>query len=174
MQYTGLKDRFEKIILYSCILGPLFEELVYRNYLSRSIEKPRPWIGICISGLFFALMHTNFDQSISLIPTGIYFGYIALRYSTWVAIVAHILNNTIFFLSALTKGKPYSEQIGLVLFFVGMASSVLVGISAIKYFMKNKNTGTGEKITYTKNAFFWAFIIICIGMMFLNEYAAKL
>lgn len=162
------------IILYTCLLAPLFEELVYRNYLSRSIEKPRPWLGICISGLLFALMHTNFDQSISLVPTGIYFGYLALRYSTWVAIAAHVLNNSIFFVSAFLDGRPYGEQFGQVLFFIGIASSVLVGISAFKYFKKNRNMGTGEKAEYLKNPFFWAFIVICIIMMFLNEYAARI
>ncbi len=71
------------LAFYTCLLAPLIEELVFRNHLLRGIEKPRPWLAILISAIMFAVMHTNLEQSTSLIVTAIYFSYLGIRYSMW-------------------------------------------------------------------------------------------
>lgn len=43
------------LALYTCLLAPLFEALVFRNYLLRGMVKPRPWLVVVSSGVMFAL-----------------------------------------------------------------------------------------------------------------------
>ncbi len=163
------------VILYTCIIAPLVEELVFRNYLYRKIEKPKPWVAVVTTGIVFAFMHNNFDQSISVIPTGIYFSYLAYRYSIWVPILAHILNNTIFSLSALLVGTEYESVVTNGIFWVGIIASIIVFVSIFRYFKRTRHDALGsDEVIYTKNIFFWLLIIISVAMMFLNEFATKL
>lgn len=160
-----------QLALYTCIIAPVFEEFIFRNYLTRTIEKPRPILGIIVSGILFGLMHTNFDQSIGIIPTGIYFSYLAYRYSMWVPILAHVANNTIFFLAALFEGSKVVnfDSIMTVIAVVGMLSAIVVIISAVRYFIANRVDDKEVKPGYFKSPFLWVFIAYCIIMMFLNE-----
>lgn len=161
-----------QLALYTCIIAPVFEEFIFRNYLTRTIEKPRPIIGILISGLFFGLMHTNFDQAIGVIPTGIYFSYLAYRYSMWVPILAHAANNTIFFAASFFEGSKIINFDSIMTFIAlgGMLSAVIIIISGIRYFIKSRDIGEKDKLEYHKNPLFWAFIAYSIIMMFLNEF----
>lgn len=160
------------LALYTCLLAPLFEELVFRNYLLRGMEKPRPWLAVVLSGVMFALMHTNLDQSIGLLFTAIYFSYLGMRYSMWVPILVHIGNNTIFYLASLfPSGDGTVMQtvlIGMSLF--GIISGVIVLVSALKYYRKRGDLRQGEKPRYLSNAFFWMYFVLCGILIVLNDY----
>lgn len=162
------------LALYTCVIAPLFEELAFRNGVLRTIEKPRPWIGIVVTGILFALMHTNLDQTIGLIPTAIYFSYLAYRYSMWVPILVHAGNNTIFFLAGYLKSIPSLDQEMvekgfLVLFFAGITAFIIVMFSVNKFIKKNKSIESKEKPQYLKNPFFWGYVALCIGLIILND-----
>lgn len=160
------------LALYTCLFAPFFEELVFRNYLLRGMEKPKPWLAVVLSGIMFAMMHTNLDQSIGLVFTAIYFSYLGMRYSMWVPILVHIANNSIFYIASLFPSPDgsfmQSFMIGLSLF--GIFSGVIVLVSAVKYYLKTKDIGKGEKVSYFRNPFFWLYFVLCGILIVLNDY----
>ncbi len=84
------------MLLYVGIIGPIVEELVYRGFVMRALEKHGKVLAIVASSLFFGLMHANIPQSIFAVFSGLILGYAAMRYSIVWSIALHILNNLVF------------------------------------------------------------------------------
>ena len=85
-------------IISICILAPLLEEGICRGaILRRLLEKPwKPWVGIVVSALIFAVMHFNFSQGIGAFTMGLFLGWIYYRTrNLWPCIFIHALNNTV-------------------------------------------------------------------------------
>lgn len=81
------------MIIYSCMLGPIIEEFIYRGIVLRSLEKYGKGIAIFISSLLFGLMHGNFFQVFMAMGLGLILGYLAMEYSIKLTIILHIINN---------------------------------------------------------------------------------
>lgn len=81
------------MIIYSCILGPVIEEFIYRGAILRNLEKYGKRVAILISAILFGLMHGNFFQIFMAIGLGIVLGYLAIEYSIKLTILLHIINN---------------------------------------------------------------------------------
>lgn len=81
------------MIIYSCILGPIIEEFIYRGVILRSLEKYGKRVAILFSAILFGLMHGNFFQVFMAIGLGIILGYLAMEYSIKLTILLHIINN---------------------------------------------------------------------------------
>ncbi|OOM77969.1 type II CAAX endopeptidase family protein [Clostridium sp. BL-8] len=81
------------MIIYSCILGPVIEEFIYRGAILRSLEKYGKKVAILGSAILFGLMHGNFFQIFMAIGLGIVLGYLAMEYSIKLTILLHIINN---------------------------------------------------------------------------------
>lgn len=84
------------MFLYASFLGPIAEELVFRGFLLRSLEKYGKIFAIVTSAILFGIFHANFIQGIFAFAVGIIFGFVAMEYSIKWAIVLHIINNFIF------------------------------------------------------------------------------
>lgn len=82
------------MIIYSCIVGPIIEECIYRGAVLRSLEKYGRGFSILASAILFGLMHGNFYQIFMATIVGIILGYLATEYSIKLTIILHILNNT--------------------------------------------------------------------------------
>lgn len=99
------------MVMYACIIGPVFEEFIYRGAVLRSFEKYGRWFAILISSILFGLMHGNFYQIFMAIGVGIILGYLATEYSIKLSILLHIINNTLVtVLSQITS--HFSENVG--------------------------------------------------------------
>lgn len=81
------------MLIYSCIVAPIFEEFIYRGAVLRSLEKYGKSFAILISAILFGLMHGNFYQIFMAIGVGIILGYLATEYSIKLTILLHIINN---------------------------------------------------------------------------------
>jgi len=82
--------------IYVGIIGPVVEELVFRGFIMRALEKHGKVLAIVMSALLFGIMHANIPQSIFAVFSGMILGYIAMRYSIVWSITLHILNNLVF------------------------------------------------------------------------------
>lgn len=84
------------MFLYSSIGAPVGEELLYRGFIMKSLEKYGKTFAILISSILFGLMHTNLTQSLFAMLVGLVLGYVASNYSLKWAILLHMINNCLF------------------------------------------------------------------------------
>jgi hypothetical protein len=107
-----LKDRQSRvvIILFVTLLGPIFEELVFRGFLLPLLARALgSWPGILLAALPFALLHGQQNQwawqiLLSVGIAGVAFGYARERTgSTAAAALLHIGYNTTLMAAALAQ-----------------------------------------------------------------------
>ena len=122
------------MIMYSCIIGPVFEEFVYRGAILRGLEKYGKKFAILVSSILFGLMHGNFYQVFMAIGVGIIFGYLATEYSIKITILLHICNNIcVQLMSQITS--HFGENIGNI---INMSMIVISLIILVIAFIRNK------------------------------------
>lgn len=102
--------------LYAAIIGPIVEEVVYRGFVTESLQKYGKIFVIAISSVLFGVMHGNLPQSVFAFVAGMILGYVALEYSIWWSILLHILNNGVFgeLLYFLLSGLSEQLQNGIM------------------------------------------------------------
>ncbi|MCM1578884.1 MAG: CPBP family intramembrane metalloprotease [Ruminococcus sp.] len=84
------------IELYACIIGPVFEELIFRGVLLEALRKYGNAFGIIASSIMFGLAHANYIQFIPAMVIGMVWAYTAVKTGSLIpSMVMHIINNTI-------------------------------------------------------------------------------
>lgn len=86
------------MVLYTVLVAPVVEELIYRGMVLRFLDKFDKGVAIVGSGVLFGFMHANFCQIFMAIGIGIFLGYITEEYSIKLAIILHMMNNAFSFL----------------------------------------------------------------------------
>jgi hypothetical protein len=84
-----------------CILGPIFEEVLFRGLLYQSLRNRfGVWKSILVTGIVFGLVHpVSIVGSIPLMMLGWIFGWLAeTKKSLLPSMLAHCLQNTVSFL----------------------------------------------------------------------------
>ena len=141
------------VLLYTCILAPITEELLFRGFLLKSLSVVSTRFGVIVTALLFGLMHGNVQQGILGVLVGLFLGKIVIRHNS-----LHIaLNTSSTLVSVLLALLP--ENIGnvaiLPLEFVVLALAVM-GIAF--WFGKERK----EPLPYptqkqaTRNRVFWS------------------
>lgn len=130
------------LILYSCLMGPVAEELIYRGAAIR-LRSSGKVFAIAISALLFGLAHGNMYQAIYATLSGLVLGCLAVEYSLKWAICAHIFNNMALgniwpgFLGTLPDGWWADVYIGVsIVAFLISVGWLAVHEGAIKAEMK--------------------------------------
>ncbi len=103
------------MFLYSAIIEPIVEELVYRGFVLRSFQKYGKMAAIVVSSVLFGVMHANIPQSMFAFGVGLVLGYVAVEYSIVWSVVLHIINNCIFCDVFGWATSGLSEQVQTVL-----------------------------------------------------------
>lgn len=99
-------------LIFTAFVAPIFEEIIYRHLLLRSLKPIGDTPAIIISALVFGLAHGNFDQFAYAFLSGIIFGLMAVRYDTIIpGMVLHLINN--FFVTVITYQKQLTGIGGL-------------------------------------------------------------
>ncbi|WP_235805528.1 CPBP family intramembrane glutamic endopeptidase [Liquorilactobacillus oeni] len=111
------------MLLYAGFLGPVTEEIIFRGYLLRSLEKYGSALAITISAYMFGLYHSNFIQSPFAFMVGLVLGYVAITYGIKWSISLHIFNNFIlgdFLTFFLRRFMPQQvEKASSMIIFIG-------------------------------------------------------
>ena len=84
------------MFLYASFIGPIAEEIVYRGFVLRCLEKYGKLAALIVSSVLFGIMHANLPQGIFAFGVGLILGYVALEYSIGWSIALHIFNNFVF------------------------------------------------------------------------------
>ena len=82
-------------LIGSCIIAPIVEELVFRGFLLRRMEKHGKVTAIGITSVLFGLMHQNLPQIMPAMMIGLVWGYVATEYSLGWSIVLHVFENLV-------------------------------------------------------------------------------
>lgn len=114
-------------ILYTCILAPLTEELLYRGFLMKTFSRVSIRFGILISALAFGLAHGNPAQFLLGFLVGIFMGKIDTRHNSLLpSILVHIaINSTSMAIELIGELVPSLWEnyvnFGLNLIYLGVA-----------------------------------------------------
>lgn len=134
------------MFLYAGIIGPIVEELVYRGFVLRHLEKHGKMFAIIVSAVLFGVMHGNIPQGAFAFGVGLILAYVAIEYSVVWSIAIHIFNNLILSdilgmmlqnCSELTQNLVYYGLMG-VAFLVGLVILVLHRKRLKQYLAENK------------------------------------
>lgn len=83
------------MVLYSVLLAPLSEEILFRGYVLRTLRPYGKRLAIFGSALLFGLFHGNILQGPYAFLAGLILGWLTVEYSLNWAIALHIFNNLI-------------------------------------------------------------------------------
>ncbi len=103
--------------IYTCIIAPITEEMLYRGMLLKVFSRASQRFGIFTTALFFGIAHGNIAQFILAFILGMFLAHITLKHNSIVpAIVVHIFVNTM------------STVLGLVSDISDTASAIAMGV----------------------------------------------
>ena len=83
------------MFLYSAILAPVAEEILFRGYVLRSLRPFGKRFAIFGSALLFGLFHGNLLQTPYAFLVGLILGYVTVEYSIGWAVLIHVFNNLV-------------------------------------------------------------------------------
>lgn len=157
-ELVGAPDEFEEKlegimhsmfgIIYISIIGPLVEELIFREgiigFMQRNGRDARLSIGV--SAVLFGLIHINPAQVVFATILGVTLGILYWKTrNIWLCAIVHIFNNTTIAIENMTLPKEirdmsFAEMLGSqTLAIACMIASGLLSWLLIKYFWKTYN-----------------------------------
>ncbi|KXT81129.1 CPBP family intramembrane glutamic endopeptidase [Streptococcus panodentis] len=83
------------MLLYSSLMAPITEEIIFRGAGLRALEKHGKIFAIILTSIIFGLFHENLFQLYFAALTGLGLAYIAFEYSIIWSIIFHIINNLV-------------------------------------------------------------------------------
>lgn len=129
---AGSTDTFS-MFLYASILAPVWEELLFRGYVLRSLQPFGKRFAILGSAMLFGLFHGNLLQTPYAILMGLLFGYVTVEYSIGWAVALHMFNNLVLadLLSRMTAGWSEMAMGSLNLLLFGGSALVSLAILSV-------------------------------------------
>lgn len=101
------------LFIYSVILAPFFEELLFRGTIYRNTKPMGEWFAIIMTGLAFGLWHGNYQQFVTAFISGMVMCLLFLKTKSIIpAMICHFINNLIVeiqTISLATLGTPMSS-----------------------------------------------------------------
>ena len=104
---SNFQDQPLLIAVFACIIGPLVEELLFRQILLRNLRKSLPsWLSIFLVGLVFSLTHmhslslSEWISAVSYLGGGLVFSiiYVKEKENIYYPLLVHILGNSLSFM----------------------------------------------------------------------------
>lgn len=170
------------MMLFVCVLAPIFEELVFRKLL---LDRLRPFgdrVAILYSGLAFGLYHMNFAQFFYAAGIGFVLGYLVLRTGKWWhGVLMHMAINITGSLlpTLLSQGLGDFANVIMLVFigFVVVAGTVVLLQNRRKLQLNGPQYSFSERIgagVVAGNVGTILYIMLGLGMCLLNTFAAAL
>lgn len=170
-------DMSPSMILYSCILGPIAEELIFRGVLLKRARLFGDRTAVVYTALMFGLMHGNLVQFLYAAVIGLIFGYAAvktngIRYT----VLLHIIVNSYSVILSLIEGiiyqiDPYilsgvyssaAFMVMLMLIIGGIIVAVKCGPKWFRELTANNGEPSPEKKYVYRNPGFYTYLGICL------------
>lgn len=170
-------------LIYVCLLGPIMEEIIFRGFILRSMQKYGNLTAIIVSSILFSMFHLNLVQFINPVLVGMLLAFIAIKSeSIFPSMIAHIFNNTITFMTAavsLLKISTIGAVFTLVCIIFGVVAFALfisiygnLFIETIKEDMSILKTHKKIKAAFSGRwsiAYIIFYIIFIVGTMLITN-----
>ncbi len=125
-------------ILYSCIVAPVTEELLYRGFILKGFSKVSQHFGIMMSALFFGLIHGNVAQFTLALIIGIFMAYIDIKHNSVLpSIIVHMAVNTMATISSITENYFNESPVIAKIIFIIVALCSAIGLFILIKFLPN-------------------------------------
>lgn len=153
------------VIVLGVLIGPLFEEIVFRGAALRTFERGGKVFAILISSLAFGIYHRAFAQGFFAVFAGVLFAYAAIEYSFKWALLLHCLNNFMagglnMAISNVPDGSKWLIDYGIPILFLVLAIMILLKErNAINRFMKDNPVKEGLFMQTLRSAWLWTFLL---------------
>ncbi|MBQ8687860.1 MAG: CPBP family intramembrane metalloprotease [Ruminococcus sp.] len=113
--------------LYTCLIAPVTEELLYRGFVLKNLSRVSQRFGIIISAVLFGLAHENIAQFVLAVPAGIFMARIAVKHNSLIpSILVHMAVNTLAFIM---------EWVYATLPMTGTGIALSYALDAVYYFI---------------------------------------
>lgn len=120
------------MFLYMGVFAPVFEEILFRGLVLRSLEPYGKKFAIVGSAFLFGMFHGNVVQTPFAFLVGLVLGYAAVEYNICWAMLLHMINNLVFsdMLVRLTNQLPVAWADGIFYLIIGLCVlvSLILGI----------------------------------------------
>lgn len=156
-------------LFYVCLIGPIFEEVLFRGVILRTLNRYNRFFAIIASALIFGLFHLYLEQGAHAFVLGLVLAYVSLKTdSLMTCILLHIFHNTITTFS--------SFSIPLTIFdLVFRLACMIVALIWLSNHMKDlKKEYQGDPISYPFfSRLFLRFSFISWFILFIFETIAS-
>jgi len=148
-------------LTYVLLIGPIFEELIFRGAIMGSLRRYGDNFAILFSAIFFGFYHIMIVQIPFGFLMGLLLGYVAVRWSMRASIALHIVVN---FLSVLLSffSSPTQQNVGGAIMAACAVIIVVLAILWRKQLRARVNAGAAYYAHTYANGFssiaFWVFI----------------
>jgi membrane protease YdiL (CAAX protease family) len=132
-------------ILYVVVLGPIFEEIIFRGAVLRSLQPYGNNFAIVLSSILFGVYHLVLFQGVFAFFVGLVLAYCTLRFSIKWSMLLHILNNA-FAMTLLYTNPDMLILVGIYLLLLVLA--LIAGILGFKAFREQLQTGRPTSIAF--------------------------
>lgn len=170
-------------LIYVCFLGPVLEEIIFRGFILKSMQRFGNLTAIIVSSILFSMFHLNLVQFVNPVLMGIVLAFIAIKSKSIVpSIIAHVFNNSITFAitAVSTLKRPLLLGIfGSVYLFVGITVFILFISNYKNDFMEEIKEDTRILKTYQKVkasfsgawgiAYIAFYVIFVVGVMIITN-----
>ena len=160
-------------LLYVVLIGPIFEELIFRGAIMGTLRRFGNNFAILFSSILFGFYHMLIMQIPFAFVMGLLFGYVATRWSLRIAIVLHIIVNGLSCLFSMQESLTIAGIAGLAM----ICCAIMTVIFAIVW-RDSLKSRIGAGAAYYANTYahgfssiaFWIYIVITslIGIAMLN------
>lgn len=121
-------------LIYVCLLGPILEEIIFRGFILRSMQKYGNLTAIIVSSVLFSMFHLNLVQFVNPVLVGILLAFIAIKSeSIFPSMAAHIFNNTMNFIIVAIQllNIPILQSLSGIIYFT--AGIIALTLFIMKY-----------------------------------------
>lgn len=127
---SGASDTLS-MFLYASLVGPIWEELIFRGWILESLRPHGRRFAIVASAVLFGAFHGNLLQGPFAFVLGLVLGYVAMEHGIWWSIGLHVFNNLVLadLLTRLTAPLPpilADGLVGLLLLGCALASAAIL------------------------------------------------
>lgn len=158
------------LIIFAAILGPIFEELIFRGTMLKKLRVYGDKTAILYTAIAFGLFHCNISQIPFAIVCGLILGYVVVKTNNIIyPIILHIILNSIsVILTTLLKLKLWPVIVLIMLFVLTciILTLVFVPIKLATNKVKIENESKYKKKNLYKNiGYIFSIIVVIILTM---------
>lgn len=126
--------------IYTCIVAPVTEELVFRGFCLKNLSRVNVRFGIIASSLLFGLVHSNIIQFFLAFLIGIVLAHVTVKTgSIFPAIIAHfVVNTSSTILSRFSLVYPETGKMVTVIWFAVMFVGGIAALIVAKKVYKER------------------------------------